>query len=192
MGAAVSLTVIVKLVPDELPRVSLALHDTVFGPSGNVAPAAGTHVTGRVPSTRSVATGLVKVMTAPLGPVASAVTFDAAPNDGPVVSWTVIENEPFAMLPAVSVAEQFTIVVPSAKVEPDAGRQVTAGIAGFASVAVAVKETVRPAAPVASTVRLAGRFSVGGVVSHEITVADALIATVRLRTVLLAAVPEIE
>ena len=47
------------------------------------------------------------------------------------------------MLPEASVAVQFTVVVPMANVDPDAGVQVTAGLglAGSSSVAVAVKVT---------------------------------------------------
>ena len=58
---------------------------------------------------------------------------------GSVVSSTVTVNEPLALLPEASVAVQVTIVVPSGKVEPDAGEQVTAGEGSTASVAEAVK-----------------------------------------------------
>ena len=44
---------------------------------------------------------------------------------GPVASVTVTENEQEAVLPAASVAVQLTVVVPTAKVEPEAGEHAT-------------------------------------------------------------------
>jgi hypothetical protein len=76
-------------------------------------------------------------------------------------------------LPAASTAEQLTVVVPRAKVEPDAGEQVTTGFVGFASLAVAVKVTIAPVALVASAVMSAGRLSVGGDWSQLTTFHDA-------------------
>ncbi len=43
-----------------------------------------------------------------------------------MVSWTVTENWPCALLPAASVAEHFTMVVPSVKVLPESGSHSTA------------------------------------------------------------------
>jgi len=57
---------------------------------------------------------------------------------GAVVSCTVTLKLPFAVLFAASVAEQFTVVAPSANVLPEAGVQFTVGFAGLASSAVAV------------------------------------------------------
>ncbi len=62
---------------------------------------------------------------APDGPVASVVTFDNV-NSGAVVSRTVMLKLALALLPALSVASQFTVVVPRAKVLPDVGEQLTA------------------------------------------------------------------
>ena len=75
---------------------------------------------------------------APDALVASVVMFDGAEIAGPVVSRTVTVNEPAAVLPAVSVEEQLTVVVAMANVEPDDGAHVTTGAAGALSVAVAV------------------------------------------------------
>ena len=72
---------------------------------------------------------------------------------------------PNAVLPCESVAEQSTVVVPSGKVEPEAGEQETGTGPSTISVAVAVKVTTAPDGPVASTVMLPGSDSVGGVVS---------------------------
>src|SRR5579884_747327 len=99
---------------------------------------------------------------------------------GLVVSRTVTMKLPVAVLPAASVAEQLTAVVPKGKVLPEAGEQVTVGLAGFWSMAVAVNVTVAPAALVASTVWLPGRLSVGGVVSQAETVAVTASVAVRV------------
>jgi len=54
-GPVVSATVTVNDAPPLLPFVSVAVHVTVVGPSGNVAPLAGVQVAVRDPSTRSAA-----------------------------------------------------------------------------------------------------------------------------------------
>jgi hypothetical protein len=100
---------------------------------------------------------------------------------GPVVSRTVMLNVFVALFPAASVAEQAMVVVPSGKVVPEAGAQVTAGVAGFVSVAVALKETTAPLAPVASTVMSAGTVMFGGVVSQPVVAMLALRVTVVTR-----------
>ncbi len=57
---------------------------------------------------------------------------------GAVVSWTTTEAPAVPVFPAASVAEQVMVVLPSAKVLPDAGRQVGVSEPETASVAVAV------------------------------------------------------
>src|SRR5262245_18692733 len=99
---------------------------------------------------------------------------------GAVRSVTVTGNEPVALLPAASVALHCTFVVPSAKVEPDAGVQVTAGEVGLVSVAVAVHEATAPVGPLASTLICAGWFKLGAVESHGTTVADTCMAPLSL------------
>src|SRR6266852_2614584 len=89
---------------------------------------------------------------------------------GGVVSWTVTVKVPFAVLPWVSVAVQFTVVLPSAKVLPEAGEQLGVTEPSTVSLAVAVKVTAAPLGPVASAVRLAGRVWGGGVVSLDVKV----------------------
>jgi hypothetical protein len=61
------------------------------------------------------------------------------------------------VVPVEAVAVQFTVVVPIAKVEPDAGVQTTVAL----SVAVTVYETAAPALLVASAVIGAGKVSTG-------------------------------
>jgi hypothetical protein len=84
------------------------------------------------------------------------------------VSWTVIVNEAEPVFPATSVAEQVTVVVPSAKVEPDVGEQVGESEPLTASVADAVKVTTEPDALVAWAVMLPGTVTAGGVVSATV------------------------
>jgi hypothetical protein len=57
---------------------------------------------------------------------------------GGVVSRTVIVNVPLAELPALSVAVQVTVVVPSEKVLPEGGEQFGVTLPPTLSVAVAV------------------------------------------------------
>ena len=58
-GGRVSITLTVKLVLAELPLRSEAEQITVEVPMGKMLPLAGTQVTGRGPSTVSMAVGLV-------------------------------------------------------------------------------------------------------------------------------------
>src|SRR5258708_1889104 len=75
---------------------------------------------------------------------------------GGVVSTTVTVKLPLAV-PVTAVAVQLTVVVPRAKVEPDAGVQEIVAL----SVAVTVNETAAPLGPVASAVMFAGSVSTG-------------------------------
>jgi hypothetical protein len=77
-------------------------------------------------------------------------------------------------LPASSDAWQFTVVVPSGNVLPDAGEHTTLGTAVTASDAPAVYETARPPGLFASTVMLGGTTSSGAVVSRTVTVNETL------------------
>ncbi len=89
---------------------------------------------------------------------------------GGVVSTTPILNVPMATFPAASLAEQWTVVTPSGKTEPDGGVQTTGTGPSTLSIAVAVKVTVAPPGPVASTTLSAGNVSTGGIVSPPVTV----------------------
>src|SRR5260370_14204413 len=94
---------------------------------GNVGADAGEEGAGGGPSTLSVAVA-PKVTMAPAAPVACAVMGFGTCNAGGVVSTTVTVKLPVDVLPAVSVAEQFTVVVPSGKIEPEGGEQVTGSV----------------------------------------------------------------
>jgi hypothetical protein len=126
-GGVVSCIVIWKDPVVVLFWPSAAEHVTVVIPSGNVAPEVGVHVTGiEFPEASDAVT--VKVTAAPEGPVASTVMFAGKVRVGGVVIWmglTVIVKEPELVLPRVSLAEQFTVVMPTGKVEPEEGEQDT-------------------------------------------------------------------
>ena len=68
------------------------------------------------------------------------------------MSVTVTWNEPDAGFPAASVAEQLTVVVPTAKVSPEAWSQPTETGPSTMSLAEVAKLTLAPAGPVASAV----------------------------------------
>src|SRR5690242_4033570 len=106
-----------------LPAWSVAVQVTSVVPIANVLPDAGVHTTGTLPSTRSVAVGW-NVATAPSGPVAVSTWSAGTVSAGGVVSTTVIWNVVDAALPALSVAVQVTVVVPTGNV-PAPGVQVT-------------------------------------------------------------------
>nr|WP_240394199.1 hypothetical protein [Desertimonas flava] len=97
--------------------------------------------------------------------MASAVILLGTVTCGAVVSTTVTVNEPFAVLPAASLAEQLTVVVAMGNTEPLTGEHETGRLPLTASLADAEKLTVAPDAEEASTVWLLGRLSTGGVVS---------------------------
>ena len=103
--------------------------------------------------------------TAPLGPVASTVMLGGAVMLGAVVSRTVTEKVSVELLPAASVAEQPTDVVPIGKVLPEGSVQLTSTEPSTASSAVALKATTAPSGLVASFVMGPGTVTTGGVVS---------------------------
>src|SRR5262245_3569660 len=137
-GGVVSTTRATKLVGVAwLPAASFAVHVTSVSPSGNKEPEAGAHVTASVPSTLSVAVGAAHETAAPLGPTASLTIVPGVfAMIGPVVSTTLTVNPDVAMLPAWSVAEQFTGVLPSGNWLPDAGAQLTGSVTSTMSPAV--------------------------------------------------------
>jgi hypothetical protein len=151
--------------PDaELPALSVAEHVTLVVPTGNVEPEAGVQVTGTEPSTRSEAEA-ENLTTAPLVLVACTVISDGSVNVGEVPSTTVTVKEPEAVLPALSLAEQVTLVEPNTKAEPDEGVQAGVKEPSTASIAETVNVTTAPLGPVASTVMSAGTVRTGGVLS---------------------------
>ena len=101
-----------------------------------------------------------------LPPGSSVSTFwsPGSVSVGGVVSCTVTLNGAASVkLPLASVALQLTVVVPMAKVLPDAGVQLIVGFGSTLSVATIVHETAAPPGPVASVVESDGTLvNVGG------------------------------
>ena len=115
---------------------------TVVVAIAKVAPDAGVQLTGRAPSTESVAVA-VYVTAAPVGPVASAVMGAGTVMYG---SCTVTVNVVYVRFPAESTAWQPTLDEPIGKELPLAGRQVNGTVPSPASVVVVGKLTTVPPA----------------------------------------------
>jgi len=130
-GVAVTVTVLVtvlstvtwKLPVAVLPAASLEEQFTVVEPKPKDEPEAGTQFTPVEPSTRSLAEA--EYVATAVEPEVLRVRLAGKLSDGGVVSSTVTWKLPEAVLPAASLAEQFTDVVPKPKVEPEAGAQLT-------------------------------------------------------------------
>jgi hypothetical protein len=166
-GGVVSRTVIVKLPAAVLPAASEAVTWTTVLPSGNVEPDAGEAIVGTTPSTASTAE-VVKVTTAPLGLVASAVMGDGTVSTGGGATDTV--KTPVAVLPAASEAVTWTSVLPGGNIEPEGGEALVATAPSTASKADVVKVTTAPMGLVAFTRMVDGSWSAGGVVSRTVIV----------------------
>lgn len=106
-----------KLSLAVLPRVSDDSQVTAVVPSTKVLPEGGVQVTGRGPSTRSVAEA-EKVTTAPDGLVASSVISAGRLIVGGVVSWTVTVKLSMLKLKLESNIQQVTVVVPIGNSSP--------------------------------------------------------------------------
>jgi hypothetical protein len=97
------------------------LHVTVLLPRWNVDPEAGVQLELATASSGSLA--LNEYATgAPSGPVASAVRSPGSVSCGGVIR-TVTLKELLELLPWASVAVQFTVVVPTTKLDVDVGEQ---------------------------------------------------------------------
>src|SRR5262245_50205704 len=127
VGGVVSSTITSKEHIEALLSSSVAETVTVVVPSGNVLPEAGTQTIDGEGSQTSMAAG-EKVTISPAGLVHSSVMSEGHVTIGGVVSMTVTLKEQVSELPESSVAEQFTVVVPIAKVLPEGGTHTTVGI----------------------------------------------------------------
>ena len=117
--------------------MSVAEQVTMVLPIGNIDPEAGIQVTGTLPSTKSVAVGVVNVTVAPEELTAFAVIFEIGETTGAVVSTTITLNVVgVAVFPAVSVLLQVTVVVPRTNVDPETGEQLAGNVPSIASTAL--------------------------------------------------------
>ena len=142
-------------------------------PTANDAPDAGAQLTVGLASHESVAV-VEYVTTAPAVLVHAVERFAGQVIVGAVESRTVTVNEQVREFAgtAWSLAVQLTVVVPTPNVDPDAGAQLTEGLASQVSVAVTVKLTVAKLGPVHSVVRLDEHVIVGAVESRTVTVKE--------------------
>src|SRR5262249_54435291 len=127
VAACVRVIVIVNDAVLVCPEVLVAEQLTVVAPFGNCVPDVWSHVTGAVPSFRSVAVTL-NVSTFPNGLVDVSVML-FAPTIVGAVSLTVTVNDLLELLFAGSLALQFTVVVPNGNVEPEAGEHTSVRLA---------------------------------------------------------------
>lgn len=171
MGVSESCTVTVNVQGAEvLFAASVAVQLTVVVPTEKLDPEAGVQVTVGVPQL-SVADGFVKVTVAEHCPVAAGWVMleGQAPRTGFWLSVTVtVKVQGADILLEASVAVQLTVVVPTEKLDPEAGVQVTTNPVGQLSVAVGlVKVTVAAQLPFAAVcVMLVGQApSTGNCVS---------------------------
>jgi hypothetical protein len=138
-GAWVSLTVTVNEHMAVLPLASVAVQETVVVPIGKNEPDAGEQTTAVLPEQLSAVVGVAKLTFAPHCPASfETVTFEGHVIDGAWVSLTVTVKVQVVVLSSESLAVHVTVVVPTAKVEPDAGEQTTVVSPPQLSVAVGV------------------------------------------------------
>ena len=137
-GASASLTVTVNEHCAVFDEASVAVHVTVVTPRAKVAPDAGEHDTV-APGQLSEAVGVVKFTTAEHCPAAVVVVmFAGHVIVGFWLSTIVTVKVHCPVLLLASVAVQVTVVVPTAKVDPEAGVHVVAPTPGQLSVAAGV------------------------------------------------------
>src|SRR5918911_2109918 len=172
-GAVVSTrtTVIVKLFCPVFPCESVALHVTVVWPTGKLLPDAGLHDGVSGPSTLSLALA-EKVTFVPDGSGVGTLKLPGTLTTGAVWStrFTVTLKLALPVLPCESVAVQVTVVVPTGKVLPEDGLQLTGSGPSRLSLALALKVTTAPPALCVLVTMSLGTLTTGAVVSITVTV----------------------
>src|SRR5262245_929718 len=125
-GFTESITVTMNDAVPVFACASVAVQVTVVAPIRKTARLAGVQLGSTGPSMLSVAVAL-NVSAAPPGPLASSVASDGTVTTGGVTStsFTVTLKLPATSLPARSLAEHCTVVVPIANREPLSGEHIT-------------------------------------------------------------------
>lgn len=151
------------------PAASVAVQVTVLVPIGKLEPEGGTH-TKVAPGQLSEATGAGYVTGASGAGLHEAVTLPGQVIRGASPSTTITLKEQLAVLPAPSVAMQFTVFVPFWKKLPPAGLQTMPAVPQL-SLAVAENGTRAPHWPgsVPMVIGL-GQWGIGATVSLTVTV----------------------
>src|ERR1044071_9834957 len=167
-GRSVSLTVTVKVQFELLPLASVAVHTTLVVPLAKLEPEAGTH---RIepPGQLSVSVARKLTLLAHCPGAVPTVIGPGQPGTGRSVSLTVTVKVQLEVLPLASVAVQVTVLVPLAKLDPEAGTH-RIEPPGQLSVSVARKLTLLAHWPGAVlTVIGPGQLIVGGWLSTTVT-----------------------
>ena len=159
-----------KLALATLPLVSAAVQVTVVVPRANSDPLVGLQLGVSAPSALSLAV-TANVPIAPPGTVVVRFIGPGTTMTGAVlsISVTVTGSVALPVLPAASVEEHETVVVPTANFVPDAGEHVIAGEASTLSLTVAVYVTATPAGSVVVTLEGPLTLTVGAVMSLTVT-----------------------
>src|SRR5688572_24230231 len=105
---------------DVLPALSVDVQRTTVAPGANTEPELCVQLTGRDPSTRSLA-DVANVTTRPAAVLPMTAMSAGTVTTGAVVSRTSTVNDALPTFPCPSSAEQSTWVAPIGKTEPDAG-----------------------------------------------------------------------
>jgi hypothetical protein len=174
VGFSQSFTVTVKEHCWLLPEASVAVTTTVVVPIGKVEPEAGLATTVGAPQLSAPVA--VKFTTAPQLPAsAHVVTFAGHWTVGASQSVIVTVNEQVEVRPAASVATTLTVVVPSGKVEPEAG-VATALLPEQLSVEPTLNVTTAPQEPASAHWLIAvGQVATGSSQSLTVTVKEPLV-----------------
>src|SRR5439155_1558827 len=120
-GRSVSVTVTVKVQLELLPLASVAVQVTVLVPLAKLDPEAGTHRT-EPPGQLSVNEKAKLALVAHCPGAVLTVRLPGQLGTGRSVSVTVTVKVQLELLPLASVAVQVTVLVPLAKLDPEAGR----------------------------------------------------------------------
>src|SRR5207249_206119 len=168
-GRSVSVTVTVKVQLELLPLASVAVQVTVLVPLAKLEPEAGTHRT-EPPGQLSVNEKAKLALVAHSPGAVLTVRLPGQLGTGRSVSVTVTVKVQLELLPLASVAVQVTVLVPLAKLVPDAGTH-RIEPPGQLSVNEKAKLALVAHCPGAVlTVRLPGQLGTGRSVSLTVTV----------------------
>ena len=171
-GASSSVTVTVKVAAVEFPWMSVAVYATVVVPTGKVSPEAASPTIESIPQL-SAAVGAVQFTTALQFPASLVWVMSVGMSEitGASSSVSVTVKLEVVVLPAMSVAVNVTVVMPTANVSPlewvlvNAAEQLSLAVG---SVHVTAALQVPPAA---DCVMLAGvPLKVGAMLSCTVTV----------------------
>jgi hypothetical protein len=164
-------TVTLKLALPVFPWESVAVQVTFVVPTGKLLPDDGPQLTGTGPSRLSLALA-EKVTLVPDGSGVFTLKLAGTVTTGAVWStrFTVTLKLALPVFPCESVAVQVTFVVPTGKVLPEDGLQLTGSGPSALSVALAENVTVVPPGDSVSTEKSLGTDTTGGVVSFSVTV----------------------